>query len=465
MKYLGAIILACFVWLLPAQTKNQAIDRFLHAKGFENASIGLCVLDSSGKIKHEYNRKIALTPASILKIITTATALEVLGENYCFETTLSALGDTLLITGSGDPTLGSEFLNDSNTAFLNDWLFAIQQKMPQVSAIVTDESCFGDEGLSERWIRQDIGNYYAPACYGISLFDNTYRLYLDTRQTDAGGHPLILNTQPEIPQLCFTNRLKINQSGQDNGYIFGEPMRYERLLMGDIPAGKECFTLKGSIPDPGRLLGEILLDSLKQRNYSVHSAETILQKRITSSLDTIFYTHRSPELKKIIRVINERSNNHYAEHLLRAVGKSSSTASEALPAGIDIVKDYWKKRNLDTQSLFMFDGSGLSPSNAVSPGLMCRILHYMQAESPYKETFIASLPQAGKEGTVRNVLKNNRLPGKIVMKSGSIMGVQCFAGYYIRGKQTESFVVMVNRFTCSRRETVAAIEKLLRGIL
>ncbi|MDR1682265.1 MAG: D-alanyl-D-alanine carboxypeptidase/D-alanyl-D-alanine-endopeptidase [Candidatus Symbiothrix sp.] len=464
MKYYFTLVLLCWVCCLSAQTKNRTINRFLQTEGFENASIGLCVMNSSGKVVWAYNRNTALTPASILKVVTTATALEILGENYRYPTTLAAAGDTLFIIGSGDPTLGSQFLNASSTAFLDKCLPKIQKNLPQLSTIIIDESCFGEEGLSERWIRQDIGSYYAPASYGISIFDDTYRLHLNTQKTDSAGHPEIMEMQPKIPQLKFHNRLTINRSRQGNAYIFNNPMSFDAVLSGDLPAGKADFVLKGAIPDPGQILGGLLSDTLQKIGYSAPVIQTIItaNKNIKSQYKA-FYTYYSPKLNDIIRVINEQSNNHYSEHLIRTLGKSSSDTT--LAAGITSVKKLWKQRRFDTQGLFMFDGSGLSPSNAVSPDLMCRILHYMQSESQYRKSFIASLPQAGKEGSVSNVLKNKRLKGKLVMKSGSIMGVQCFAGYYIKGAEIRSFAVMVNRFTCSRQETVAAIEKLLLGIL
>lgn len=452
-------ILLCVVFALPAQTQHPEIKKFIQTNGFENASIGICVLDPSGKVLHEYNKNAALTPASILKVVTTATALEVLGENYCFSTTLSADADTLIVHGTGDPTLGSRFFNSN---FLDKWLPEIQKNIPNVSAITIDESYFGEEGMSERWIRQDIGIYYAPACYGISIFDNTYHLYLDTYQTDADGHPKIGGMQPKIPQMKFTNRLTVNQTNKDNGLIFCSPMSYNAVLSGDIPAEKEHFVLKGSIPDPGKVLGDLLADSLQNLGHPVSSVNILLANN--RPLGQAFYTHYSPELTKIIRETNVKSNNHYAEHLIRAIGKTLPEKDKSLLDGVQLVKNYWQKRGLNTQGLFLFDGSGLSPSNALSPDFMCRLLYYMQTKSKYKEAFLASLPRAGKEGTVSNVLKNNKLEGVIYMKSGSIMGVQCFAGYYINDDKSYPFAVMVNRFTCPRSETVKAIEKLLLGV-
>jgi D-alanyl-D-alanine carboxypeptidase/D-alanyl-D-alanine-endopeptidase (penicillin-binding protein 4) len=185
--------------------------------------------------------------------------------------------------------------------------------------------------------------------------------------------------------------------------------------------------------------------------------------------EKVIYTQYSPPLKDIIRAVNVKSDNHYAEHLIRAVGKNAAgTAGTADPLGegIEQVIRYWQEKGLDTASLFMYDGCGLSPSNAVSPKLLCAVLSYMYAKSPNSGNFFASFPEAGKEGTVRNFLKNSVLAGKIRVKSGSMTDVQCYAGYCIDGKKQYVFAVMVNNFrNNSRAETVKAIEDFLKAAL
>ncbi len=120
---------------------------------------------------------------------------------------------------------------------------------------------------------------------------------------------------------------------------------------------------------------------------------------------------------------------------------------------------------MNTDALMMFDGSGLSPSNAVSPAFMCDLLVYMQAKSKNAKTFLESLPpQAGKDGTVRSRLRGTRLAGKIFMKSGSIYGVQCFAGYYINGDKKYAFTIMVNKFTGQRSQITKGIDNLLLAL-
>ncbi|GAB6008337.1 D-alanyl-D-alanine carboxypeptidase/D-alanyl-D-alanine endopeptidase [Dysgonomonas reticulitermitis] len=475
--YYTLIFLLLAHYSLIAQTKQKAVQDFLNNEGLKYASVGICIKDFSGKQIASYNSDRSYTPASILKVVTTATALEILEPGYRYQTTLEKdinHPGRLLIRGYGDPTLGTEHLDNTPNAFLSQWGDEIKKNIDSnetLDVMVIDDYFGYEDGISHRWIYQDMGNYYAAAAYGISVFDNTYKLYFNTTRLDTC--PVIVSTEPEI-NINFKNTLQLNSSGQDNGYIHGMPFSMDRLLTGDIPGGRTSFSIKGDIPDPGMFLAESIAKTLVEKGYKIGKAETsqndyyrqMYLKDKKSTEGKVFYTHLSFPLKDIIKDTNVRSNNHYAEHLIRTVGrtKTNDIYSSALDAGIKKTNDFWKSKGLDTDALMIFDGSGLSPANAVSPTFMCDLLVYMQTKSKYAPEFLESLPQAGIDGTVKSRLAGTRLAGKIRMKSGSINGVQCFAGYYTDGDKKYAFTVMVNKFSGARSQLVKAIDSLLLAV-
>ena len=320
-----------------------------------------------------------------------------------------------------------------------------------------------------------MGNYYAAGAYGISVFDNSYRLYFDT--TNRNSCPIILRTEPDIKGLSFTNYLKLNTTGSDNGYIYGSPHSYERILRGDIPAGRTAFSIKGDIPDPGLLLGEMLADELTKREISVAGIETAQNDFISQICNNnqsvqnyrvgqVLHVHQSRPITDILRETNVESNNHYAEHIIRTIGRNqnSDIKSDALEEGIKFVKSYWTKQNLSTSSLFMHDGSGLAPQDAASPEFFSDLLSYMYNKSKYSKEFYATLPIAGQEGTLKNFMSNTKYSGRIRAKSGSIGGVQCYAGYLIDGEKKYAFTIMINKFTGSRASVRKSIESFLLSL-
>lgn len=474
--------ISCFfivVCSINAQNKQTALNNFLNNTALKHASVSFCVKDLSGKNIASHNANKSLTPASVLKVITTASSVEMLGADFRYKTTLSKDGEQLYIHGSGDPTLGTKRMDNDPEVFLDIWSNEIKKAYPaskDISITVVD-NLFGYEGVSPRWIRQDMGNYYAAAAYGISLFDNTYQLYFNTIRRDTC--PVIVKTDPDLlnslsSKITFINDLTMNSSGQDNGYIMGEPFSNRRLLTGDIPGGRSSFSIKGDIPDPGLYLAEVLSDALNKKeigNKGIATSRnyyyTDMYKKGRQSFDgNVFYTHHSSPLKEIIKEINFRSNNHYSEHLIRTIGrkKNSDIYSSALDEGIKGIKDFWKAKGLKTDALFMYDGCGLAPSNAVSSEFICNLLIHMQTKSNNAAVFLESFPQAGKEGTVRNFMKGYNLPGKVYAKSGSIVNVRCYAGYYIAGEKKYAFCIMVNNYNGPSTQVVRAIEKLLSGV-
>lgn len=477
MKYYLSLLLSlCFINSF--SQINPAISKFVNTTGFENASIGISIKDLSGNDIASYNKSVSLIPASTLKVLTTATAVELLGENYQFVTELSVDQNNpqhLIVHGYGDPTLGSEYLFENPSAFLANWTEQIKKKVKTSSPIdiTIVDNFFGYNGLSSKWIKEDMGNYFAAGSYGISVFDNTYRLYLNSIRVDTC--PVIVKTVPNMKNITFSNNLGVNYESKDNGYINGEPFSNYRRLVGDIPAKRTSFVIKGDFPDPGMSMAETLASTLAQNGFKVNSIETTRQKYFqqmysaykTSAYEEVpFYKQLSPTLKDIIRVINEKSNNHYTEHLMRTIGRKANPDiySDPLTEGINRTNNFWASKGLNTDGIHIYDGCGLAPSNSINPEILCDILIYMQTKSRYKDAFFASLPKAGLEGTVRNLLKGTRLQGKVFVKSGSIANVQCFAGYYINGEKKYAFSIMVNNYNSPRKDVVRAIESLLLSV-
>src|SRR5690554_6571969 len=459
---------------------QPAVQQVLNNPALKHASVGISVVDiASGKNVVSYNADKSLTPASVLKLITTATALESLGDNYRYRTDVAFDANDplrILVIGSGDPTLGSEVFSESSNVFFVNSVQQLNRTLSKNShySIYVVDNLFGYDGVSPEWTWIDMGNYYAAGAYGVSVFDNTYRLFFNT--LNKNSCPVILRTEPDIKGLTFQNELKLNSSGRDNGYIYGAPFSYDRWVRGDIPGGRSSFSIKGDIPDPGLLLGEKLAENLMQNGFKIGSVETSRKDYISGvcavsttsryRVGQVLFTQVSRPLKEIISEINVESNNHYSEHLIRTIGRQykADIYDNALEAGIEFVVDYWKRKGVDITPVTMHDGSGLAPQNAVSSEFLADMLSYMYNKSSYSAAFINSLPKAGQDGTLRNFMTNTRYNGKIIAKSGSIGGVHCYAGYLIDGEKRYAFSVMINKFNGTRAQVRGAIEQFLLSL-
>ena len=471
-------LLICLHLLAGAQTPAP-VKWLLQAPYMRGASFSLVVKDvQEGRTVYSYDTDRLQSPASVLKTVATATALEILGEDYRYPTTLEydgilengTLEGNLYIKGSGDPSLGSSHFAPGQNKFLSTWIAALQKAGIKhiTGSVISDESIFDTEGVSIKWLREDMGNYYAPGSYGISIFDNMYKLSLQTGA--AGTRPVLKGTEPDIPFIRFKNYLKAAPVSSDSAYIIGAPLDDVRYLYGVLPANREAYVLKGDIPDPALYLARYLTDQLQQKGIRVDGSPScyrieVEENRWKKGERKEIVTTYSPTLREIASICNHVSHNLYADALVKTVGlQYKPRRNEMISSfgrGVQVVKEYWEKKGLDVFPLRMNDGSGLAPADKVSVGFMGELLVYMATESAVSDAFIASLPQAGIEGSVRNFLKGSKLQGKAHLKSGGITGVRSYAGYITKDGRTYAVAVFSNNYSCPMSRMTRALEKLL----
>ena len=477
-KIVLLFLLLCLHLLAGAQTPAP-VKWLLQAPYMRGASFSLVVKDvQEGKTVYSYDTDRLQSPASVLKTVATATALEILGEDYRYPTTLEydgilengTLEGNLYIKGSGDPSLGSSHFALGQNKFLSTWIAALQKAGIKhiTGSVISDESIFDTEGVSIKWLREDMGNYYAPGSYGISIFDNMYKLTLQTGA--AGTRPVLKGTEPDIPFIRFKNYLKAAPVSSDSAYIIGAPLDDVRYLYGVLPANREAYVLKGDIPDPALYLARYLTDQLQQKGIRVDGSPScyrieVEENRWKKGERKEIVTTYSPTLREIASICNHVSHNLYADALVKTVGlQYKPRRNEMISSfgrGVQVVKEYWEKKGLDVFPLRMNDGSGLAPADKVSAGFMGELLVYMATESAVSDAFIASLPQAGIEGSVRNFLKGSKLQGKARLKSGGITGVRSYAGYITKDGKTYAVAVFSNNYSCPMSRMTGALEKLL----
>ena len=447
---------------------QQKIAGWRAFPGLTTASVGIAVSDVlTGEMLIKSAPQQSLVPASILKLFTTATALEVFGPEFRFQTTLAADGkiqnDTLFgdlqIVGGGDPTLGS-FYFPGNNHFMDDWIKALQEKKIKVVAgnLVFDASIYESQMIPNTWIWEDIGNYYGAGASGISLYDNMYKIHLSSGK-EAGMLTKIEQIYPQIPGLDIKTEVLSSDINSDQAYVFGSPMEYNRVIRGTIPKNKSDFVIKASIPDPAALLAYEFRKKLTANGISV-SGTSIFEKANIEGEPVVLSVNISPPLREMIKVTNYESVNLFAEHFLKHLAFKDSGFGTTKD-GCKFILEFWKGKGLDMTGFFMNDGSGLSRFNAVTAVQMVDILNYMKTKSASSGDFYESLATVGK-GTL-TVMRAENFPGNSLRaKSGSMTRVRCFAGYLTTdsGRQL-SYSIMLNNFSCSQREAIRKMEEVL----
>ncbi|MDR2841320.1 MAG: D-alanyl-D-alanine carboxypeptidase/D-alanyl-D-alanine-endopeptidase [Paludibacter sp.] len=453
-----------FSSVLFAFSKNP-IEIFTNNANLKQANISILVQDAkTDKTLFQHRADKVATPASTMKLVTTATALEIFGADFRFKTLLaydgqisadSVLTGNLYITGSGDPTLGSSKIGDAN--FFEDWVKALRTAgIKNIKGkIVAEENIFDRQAANPQWTWQDMGNAYAPGIHSISYMDNTLRVFFETKA--VGSTPTILRTEPQVDGMQFYNYLKATNVSTDKGYFYGEPFSLRRTIYGEIPANRAEFSVKTDMPHPANLLVKHFTEKLQKNGFSVKNDS------IPASNKKLIYTHLSPPLSEIIAETNKKSNNHYAECLFRLIGTQAGTPA-TIESSLKIILNYWRTRNLPVSQLFQNDGSGLSPNNAVSAEFFVALLNYMRTKSKYSTEFYQSLAVSGESGTLEPMLRKTVLKGKVHAKSGTLTSVKSYAGYVDYKDKSLIFCVIVNNFHGSSYDVLALVEEFLLNI-
>ncbi|MCD6067509.1 MAG: dacB [Bacteroidetes bacterium] len=480
MRFIVLFFVA-FSFCLHAQEKagvdkiNTLLEEYKNDPQLKPAVVSFCVLNAkTGDQLIENNSKLAMTPASTLKIITTSAALGMLGAGYRYETKLMVDGvydsitgmltGNLVIKGSGDPTLNSEYFKKSDGGELvEEWAYALKQKGLKriIGKIIVDNTCF-DNNVPGNWIWSDMGNYFGAPPNGLSYNDNKIKLYFKTG-TKTGDSTQLVKQVPEIPGLIFIN--KITTGGKDdNAYVYGAPKQNERLMTGTLPPNKSSYEVEVAMPDPAWYCAYALNKALVNAGIGTTDKIEVTEvpmKQLTESL----HIHKSPAMSSIVYQTNLHSNNLFAETLLKTIALKKNGYG-SLYAAIDIVLNYWKGRGVDVEGFFMSDGSGLSRSNGISTFQQATILSKIYRDPNMYKTFNSSLPVAGQSGSLASLCKGTFAEKNMRAKSGYISRARGYAGYVKTKAGTElSFSVLFNNYNCSPTEAKLKIEKFLEALV
>ncbi|MCE5174881.1 MAG: D-alanyl-D-alanine carboxypeptidase/D-alanyl-D-alanine-endopeptidase [Bacteroidales bacterium] len=472
-----SLIQILFFLSLCIQLHGQTTEMFAK-KAYKHASVGICVLDlASSKMVMNLNAQRCMEPASVVKLITTSAALEILGPDHRFETRIEYSGSIvngilegdLWIRGGGDPSLGSRHVDGNPEAFMEEWVQAVKLAGIRTvnGRILADATLFDDEPVSPYWLWEDLGNYYASGIFGIAVFDNSYQLTL--RSGESGSQPEIVSVKPALPELKFENHLIAASNNKDSAYIHGAPYQWERSLFGTMPDNRQSFVIKGDIPDPPYYLAGYFRTALEDVGIKVNGKAVSLRssdKKALNVTDTFKILHKtySVPLSQMIRFIHVNSDNLYTEYLLRHLSLTASDKPASARAGLQVVKNFWKQKGLDVSALFLSDACGLSPNDRVSPELLAQILRYMSVKSKNASVFKSSFPLAGKEGSVSGFLKGTVLEGRLRLKSGSAQSVTSYAGYYEQKGKSYVVVLLVNDADANRLQIRKDMEDFLLSL-
>ena len=443
----------------------------------------------------QYNRAQKMVPASNVKLLTTGLALNFLGPEMRFNTSLAYTGEIqdgvldgdLYIVGGGDPTLASgSACADSLAHTFSLWKAILDEHGIKTvrGRVVGDARFFTRPAHGMSWQAEDLGFSYGAGPTGLNFFENSQAF--SVQPSAVGKPPVISLMYPDAPWMHYVNSSVTGPAKSSNTlYYLNTEYGPFGEFQGSFPADRKIYKLECSNPfgayTCAYFFRNYLLcnDILVEGGFADISPSGLLRSDLLfSDLGTpaaasaglkVLGQALSPELWKIVKDTNYQSNNFFAETLFnmlswRLYGEPDRERSEAA------VQELFARMDLRTENTCrIIDGSGLSRKDYVSPEFFVRFLKKMYA-GPMRDYYLESLPAPGSKSTLENRMRNvpEQVRSRVKMKSGSMNGVLCFSGYILPEdgdrSRTVAFSILTNNVTASSKTVAQIIEDIILSL-
>ncbi|MDY6122289.1 MAG: D-alanyl-D-alanine carboxypeptidase/D-alanyl-D-alanine-endopeptidase [Porphyromonas sp.] len=455
----------------PSEAWSQLpIDSILHSEEQrQQCRIAMVVTDlSSGRRLVDYRSCERMIPASLVKLISSASALRLCGQDAVFTTEIGYSGHLrgdildgdLVIRGSGDPSIETRYIAGEQGrffSFVEETL--LRSGIRHVTGdVVVDASALRPAATSASWLYEDLGEYYGAALYGFNILDNRMALLLESSDTEV----CILSVDPLEAEADVVNHLDIGS--RSDLHINGAPLSHLRRLSGSLPPSRTQVLCPMELPNPAKYAATAIRQKLASVGIAVDGqARAFYTSEQVASPTRSLGLYRSLPLREIVGECNRRSINLCAEAFVCMLDEGKP---RSFKGGYKRLIDYWVSRGMDSRSISLFDGSGLSPKNRITSIALEQLLMAMSDRSvPSGMAFYDSLPVAGRDGSVKHLSTPEGLVARL--KSGSMYGVQGYAGYAQVGQREFALIFMANDFTdraSIRRTLQAVMDELVRGL-
>lgn len=408
---------------------NAILDEAAKDPGLTGAAIGFCLIDAEGGVIVERNADTAQIPASSLKTLTTATALEILGPDYHFTTRLGVSAPDaegradLIILGGGDPML--------SPADLDGWV----QKLVEAGMtnlpgrVIGDGRHFTGSPFADFWNWGDIGNGYGSPVSGLNLGHNRFTAVFAPGEKE-GDPAKFLAALPDVPGVTWWNETTTGAEDSGDGVVIHGGERATVMhLRGTVPLGGE-MEVTGAVPDPERFTAHHLREMLVAVGIGIAgeargAGELFLAGEPVPVIEKELLVHPSPPLIEIIKSIHENSDNHETECVFRTLGIEAGLPPD------EVIRNHWQQRGLDLSALRLVDGSGLARADYISPKALARLQH-LAATGPMGEVYLGSLL--------------NTAEGRLHFKAGAMSAIRSYTGLIESDSGQLAFALMINHY-------------------
>ena len=413
------------------------VQKIVNSSDLNQGIAGISIIDmGTGESLVSLNASKLMIPASNQKLLTTGTAIHVLGPSFAFKTRFFLDDQNLIIVGDGDPTIGDvELQNISNWANenamledeLNPWVDAVKSSgVDTIETLFVDDRIFDQNFVHPSWPSKQINNWYCAQVSGLNYHLNVVHLYPSPR---SGKTAALGNIAPRMNWVSLGNRTtsKTGKGSTSSFWVARLPNTNKMTARGNVNA-THTVPVKVAFHDPAIVLGNTFADMLRKNGITVGKVSHVDAMR-SPNLGTLLHTHSTP-IQSTLHRSNTDSHNLYAETLLKRIAAQATGRSGTFDEGGKVVKAVLEQRlNAPCPRVHAADGSGMSRKNQISPSILARWLASFDLDDVAGKTLLESLATPG-SGTLDSRFTGVDLQGATVhAKSGYLRGVCALSGF------------------------------------
>jgi D-alanyl-D-alanine carboxypeptidase/D-alanyl-D-alanine-endopeptidase (penicillin-binding protein 4) len=500
MVLLGVTLRAPFVSAADRRLKphgssalNGRLDEILRSSDASRGFWGIEVAElPSGKILFSRDAQHLFHPASNMKLFTTAAALEKLGPDFVFRTTVESDSgpdvqgrvQNLYLVGRGDPSFCDDTFPSPGSAgeaivrpCSNLYKLAQQLKARGVlevpGPLIADDSYFLWQPYSHGWTAEDLLWDYGATVSALAFDANALQLRIKPGSKLGDRAQIWLEPLTDYYQL--NNSLETSAVGAETRvFIEREPDSMRLDIWGEIPLDAGESTERVAIGHPAQLVGELFRQALEDAGVAVRGA---VQVRDVTRLEAakagpappqpssrfVLAENDSQPLREIVKATNKESRNFCAEMLLRTLAREVKHRG-GIEDGLEVLSEFAQQVGAERGETVFADGSGLSRDDLVTPDTLVKLLIHMAGGQTF-DVFMGSLPVAGVDGTLAGRFKGTRLEGKIHAKTGTLEQVNALSGYMdLPSGKRLAFSIIGNSHPLKGQEGAATLDQIALAV-
>ena len=450
---------------------SRELDRLFRSSAVSRATVSLEVVDvDTGRVVSERDSHHPILPASNMKVFTTAAALELLTPDYQFRTTLSILGEVergvlhgdVRVVGGGDPTIGERFHDGNALEVIEEWIIALKKEGIQTidGNLVFEYGYFDDEWVHPTWPEDQLVRWYQAPVSALSIHEGCVTVRVIPGS--AGGAATVEMIPPndfiKIENSTVTSR-------RGNGVFVARYLRENTIVVkGSIAPGSGPFDTLVPVVYPVHYFANVTRRAWSEGGIRVLGRTLVAARDRRQGWKTI--AEQSTPLAVVAMVVNKRSQNHYAEQILKTIGAETSGEGSWEAGARATTRWMIDTVGVSADEFSQADGSGLSRSNRTSANAFTRLLRHMW-KSQHRWDFLSSMPFNGdRDSRLRRKLNREPYARRIYAKTGYLNGVVGLSGYVRAGSgRTYAFSFLVNGYTRGTAAVYAWQDLVLQEII